>query len=579
MSTILKTGPVEVKKSGIFRSKWTPRYGILREESISFYKGVGATRPTMVIFYADVLSISRDDDDSKCLHIVVQESADQEKTYEVRLPDQTDLYDWMDIIEKNSPRLCASLPTGFQHIDHVTFDPQSGAFKGLPDEWKSLLGQSNITGDEMKQNPQAVIDALNFYTIAQKPSGTASGTESSSEPADEGGESGFVKKAPITVPTAEDTPQNIVPPTTSPASSGDKARSESKRLSMGRESGGNESARSSEKGTLSKLGKTLKGLKIHKSKDLGEEAKPRSKKEIQAEAMLNLTAISSKEDPTKVFEIRALLGEGASGAVYEAVDLRTGIKCAIKKMNLDSQPRKDLIYNEVAVMMETSHPNIVRCFESFVHDGSLWLQLEIMDGGTLTGLIDRQEFTESQIAAFCRDSLMALSELHNRKIIHRDIKSDNMLLNREGRLKLSDFGFCTRLNRYKSKRATMVGTPYWMAPEIVKRKKYTEAVDIWSLGIMTIEMIEGEPPYLEEDPLKALYIIAATGTPKLEDPDQCSKELLDFLSMALEVNPEKRPSAKELLQHPFVKKAATADGMARLVRERNSSSISSRQAC
>mgnify|MGYP002757530164 FL=1 len=239
-------------------------------------------------------------------------------------------------------------------------------------------------------------------------------------------------------------------------------------------------------------------------------------------------------------------------------------------MDLTHQPRKELIINEIFVMKESQHPNIVNFLDAYLlREQDLWVVMEYMEGGALTDVIDNNTLEEDQIAAICLETCKGLEHLHRQAIIHRDIKSDNVLLNNYGQVKITDFGFCAKLTDQRSKRATMVGTPYWMAPEVVKQKEYDAKVDIWSLGIMAIEMIENEPPYLDEEPLKALYMIATNGTPTLKKPEKLSRELKGFLAVCLCADVKSRATAEELLQHEFLHKACPATELPKLLQFRN----------
>ncbi|KAG2176239.1 hypothetical protein INT43_005473 [Umbelopsis isabellina] len=283
------------------------------------------------------------------------------------------------------------------------------------------------------------------------------------------------------------------------------------------------------------------------------------------EVLARLKQICKDEDPTTIYTNMVKIGQGASGGVYTAYPSNSTTPVAIKQMNLQKQPKKELIINEILIMKDSRHSNIVNFIDSYLWHGDLWVIMEYMEGGSLTDVVTCNMMMEGQIAAVCKEVLQGLIHLHTKGVIHRDIKSDNILLSLQGNIKLTDFGFCAQLNEQRSKRTTMVGTPYWMAPEVVTRKEYGPKVDVWSLGIMTIEMVDGEPPYLNENPLRALYLIATTGTPQLQHPEALSDTLRDFLNKCLEVDSEKRPLASEIIDHPFIKRAEPVRSLTPLI--------------
>ncbi|KAI1437120.1 hypothetical protein GGR50DRAFT_142756 [Xylaria sp. CBS 124048] len=282
------------------------------------------------------------------------------------------------------------------------------------------------------------------------------------------------------------------------------------------------------------------------------QARPRNRNTRQTGTTFDVAAalksICSEGDPREIYRGFTKIGQGASGGVYTGHERGSNRLVAIKQMNLEQQPKKDLIINEILVMKDSVHQNIVNFIDSYLCGGELWVIMEYMEGGNLTDVVTFNIMSEGQIASVCRETLKGLQHLHSKGVIHRDIKSDNILLSLDGNIKLTDFGFCAQINEAHNKRTTMVGTPYWMAPEVVTRKEYGRKVDIWSLGIMAIEMIEGEPPYLTESPLRALWLIATNGTPQIKEEQNLSPVFRDFLYFALKVDPDKRASAHDLLR-------------------------------
>ncbi|KAI4464120.1 serine/threonine-protein kinase tao [Holotrichia oblita] len=268
-----------------------------------------------------------------------------------------------------------------------------------------------------------------------------------------------------------------------------------------------------------------------------------------------LQMVVSPRDPRDNLEQFVKIGEGSTGTVCIARERNTGRQVAVKKMDLRKQQRRELLFNEVVIMRDYHHPNIVEMFDSYLVNDELWVVMEFLEGGALTDIVTHSRMDEEQIATVCKQCLKALAYLHSQGVIHRDIKSDSILLAPDGRVKLSDFGFCAQVSQELPKRKSLVGTPYWMSPEVISRLPYGPEVDIWSLGIMVIEMVDGEPPFFNEPPLQAMRRIREMPPPKLKNAHKVSPRLQGFLDRMLVRDPAQRATATELLQHPFLRSA------------------------
>ncbi|XP_018407287.1 PREDICTED: serine/threonine-protein kinase PAK mbt isoform X1 [Cyphomyrmex costatus] len=279
-----------------------------------------------------------------------------------------------------------------------------------------------------------------------------------------------------------------------------------------------------------------------------------------------LQMVVSQGDPRENLENFLKIGEGSTGTVCIATDKSTNRQVAVKKMDLRKQQRRELLFNEVVIMRDYHHPNIVEMYNSFLVDDELWVVMEYLEGGALTDIVTHSRMDESQIATVCSQCLKPLAYLHSQGVIHRDIKSDSILLTADGRVKLSDFGFCAQVSQELPKRKSLVGTPYWMSPEVISRLPYGPEVDIWSLGIMIIEMIDGEPPFFNEPPLQAMRRIRDMPPPKLKNFHKVSPRLQGFLERMLVRDPAQRATAAELLQHPFLRQAQSPSILIPLMR-------------
>ncbi|KYQ91284.1 p21-activated protein kinase [Tieghemostelium lacteum] len=298
--------------------------------------------------------------------------------------------------------------------------------------------------------------------------------------------------------------------------------------------------------------------------------KPQSPQALPDETNMTLSELVSKEDPTKIYKNMTKIGEGAAGEVFVATSSKNNKRVAIKKIEINNDNAK-LLVTEIAIMKTSHHENIVNYIDSYiVNDRELWVAMEFMGGGCLTDILEAFEtvkMSEAQIAYVARETLKALQYIHSLHRIHRDIKSDNILLGSEGSVKIADFGYAAQLTQKQQKRNTVVGTPYWMAPELIRGQDYGVKVDIWSLGIMMMEMVEGEPPYMDFPPLRALFLITTKGIPPLKEQSKWSKDFLDFFNKCLDINVQNRPGAIELLKHPFIEKACDASQFKPLIQQ------------
>ncbi|KAA6376030.1 MAG: putative Serine/threonine-protein kinase pakC, partial [Streblomastix strix] len=432
----------------------------------------------------------------------------------------------------------------FEHVMHISYDPNAPTgLAGLPLEWEAMLISSGITKSDIQAHPDAVMRIMrkNVFNIKVKP-------------------------PPVPPPSISD--------------------SVFKSLLMPPE-------------LLARKEPVYGDGRLIPEKELNND--------LQWEKIIRAGGDVDKEYP-----IRKKIGEGSSGLVYVAK--RGKEKVAIKVMLVTNQTDKKSLLNEILMMKKSkAHPNIVQFLDAFsievnksesdkdkqkdkqkdkahpqtthiaqvsqTHqfggppgmndpplielsselniEHQLWMVMQYMPGGSLTQLITTcGKLNERIIAYFCREILKGLAFLHSNRRVHRDIKSDNVLLGMDGEVRIADFGFCAQLTEEVQKRKSVVGTPYWMSPELIQGLEYDELTDIWSLGITALECADGEPPLMNMPPLKALFLIATQPPPTTREPHKWTRQFNDFLSRCLQHDTRQRWTAEKLLTHPFLELAA-----------------------
>ncbi|KAL7653246.1 hypothetical protein ACMYSQ_007965 [Aspergillus niger] len=275
-----------------------------------------------------------------------------------------------------------------------------------------------------------------------------------------------------------------------------------------------------------------------------------------------------EDDMSGHYQMLEELGSGSFGTVYKAIEKATGEIVAIKHIDLESS-EDDIqeIQQEISVLATCASQFVTQYKASFLRGHKLWIVMEYLGGGSCLDLLKPGVFNEAHVAIICQQLLLGLDYLHSEGKIHRDIKAANVLLSHTGKVKLADFGVAAQLINIKSQRNTFVGTPFWMAPEVIQQAGYDYKADIWSLGITAIEMINGEPPHASTHPMKVLFLIPKEPAPRLQGDDY-SNTFKDFIAQCLTKDPDRRPSAKDLLRHKFIRNAGKTEALQELIHRR-----------
>ncbi|CDS05347.1 hypothetical protein LRAMOSA07876 [Lichtheimia ramosa] len=458
-------------------------------------------------------------------------------------------------------------PFNVQHHIHVQVDGSgSQRFVGLPKEWERILEASGIPKEVIESHPKAV---EGFMQAPMPDSLQADQINRSTRKRHDSKDNDII---------IDDNINN----SNSSNDDDDKKQEENSKDLLPVGFAPPSRARSSKVLHLSNISKrhtssTIIQSPIKETED-GDDSLPGAL--AASESHLSLASnfiddLVDQVDPTTIYTDLALIAEGESGPMFAGKHATTNRLVAIKKIPRTAEKKLNKIRNELTIMKMSRHPNVVEYFGCYKTDNDIWVVTECMDV-SLADIIaihmeqDKNDgiiLPEAIIARIARDVLRAMTRIHRLHRIHRDIRSDNILLNVRGEVKLSDFSHCAQLSKAQPKRSSIVGTPYWMAPEVIKGQAYDAKADIWSLGVLMLEMMQGDPPYVEYPPLRAVFLIASTGLPPLVKPDHWSSELIDFVQLCTMTEPEDRPDAAGLLKHALFSNVANTDEMVTLIEE------------
>uniref|UniRef100_A0A8B9D0K1 non-specific serine/threonine protein kinase n=1 Tax=Anser brachyrhynchus TaxID=132585 RepID=A0A8B9D0K1_9AVES len=438
----------------------------------------------------------------------------------------------LTMFSKKKKRIEISAPSNFEHRVHTGYDQQEQKFTGLPRQWQGII-------EESAKRPKPLVDPVCITAIqhgSQKAEHRPGRPQEVASNGPVSGTTGSSRAHPPGPPRSKgpEPPAGLTPHASDPH--------------LARQP---------------PPGPPLPAAAPQQPRSPQREPQRVSHEQFRAA----LQMVVDPGDPRTYLDNFIKIGEGSTGIVCIATIKSTGKLVAVKKMDLRKQQRRELLFNEVVIMRDYQHENVVEMYNSYLVGDELWVVMEFLEGGALTDIVTHTRMNEEQIAAVCLAVLKALSVLHAQGVIHRDIKSDSILLTHDGRVKLSDFGFCAQVNKEVPRRKSLVGTPYWMAPELISRLPYGPEVDIWSLGVMVIEMVDGEPPYFNEPPLKAMKMIRDNLPPKLKNMHKVSPSLKGFLDRMLVRDPVQRATANELLKHPFLGKAGPPSCIVPLMRQ------------